>query len=1145
MEKANSAPWARFGHLQVALLALLALDLLVGAWLFQEQLGGQRQMVEEQLQAIATLKAEEIAEWRQGMLDQAALIGESPFFAQGVERYLASARLDDAQALLQRLRSITVHYHYPGVLISDESGKVVVSYGEVANLDQSGTLAALVSRAFAERRPVLGDLFAAGGEVFIAVSTPLFENGLTEGRLLGAAVLICDPKRYLFPLVKRWPTQSDSAESLLLRIEGDKLLYLNNLRHAAHPPLTLRLPLHRDTTPEVGTVAKDGGIIVGPDYRGSKVIAYVMPVADSSWFLVSKVDDSEAFAAWRRQSALLIVAFGGIAALLVAFGLVAWHRNRRLHSEQLLSAEQQQRRNAERSAFVLRSINDAIVVTDARGRIELINPTAVALLVRDRRHLVGVPLAEIFTLVDEESGRPLPDPVTAVLAGGDGAHGEGSPTLVLADGGRVPVAIDIAPLHDSQGRVNGAAVVIHDQSRARFLARLTETRIKIGECAASVPLDQLLVKVLDEICHLVDSPIGFYHFVLPDQKTLALQEWSTRTRQEFCHAGGQGRHYDLTLAGVWADCVATRKPVVHNDYAALPHKKGLPPGHAPVVRELVVPVLHQDRVVAIIGVGNKASDYDDRDVEAVSYLAEVIYHIVDAKKTEEALRRSLQTSDDLVRAMPAGLFIFQYREPHHLTLLTGNPEAERLTGRKLADLVGLDFAAIWPTADSLLTARLLEVVRSGRTFETEDLHYAGQHLAAAFRLRLFRLPDSRLGMAFESIGDLKRAEEEKEKIHSQLQQAQKMESVGRLAGGVAHDFNNMLSVIIGNTELALEYAKKESAMQRELLEIKAAALRSAELTRQLLAFARKQAVAPRAIDLNATIEGMLKMLRRLIGEDITLEWLPEAGLPSVFIDPSQVDQTLANLCVNARDAIDGVGRIIIETASATLSEEYCHDTPGATPGDYVVLTVSDTGMGIAREQLGHIFEPFYTTKRAGEGTGLGLAMIYGIVKQNGGYIKVYSEPGQGATFRLYLPQYLGDRGEARGEEMEDIPGGQGQLILLVEDETVILEMNSRILQRLGYQVIASSSPAEAIDLARRHHGQLQLLLTDIIMPEMNGYDLATAIQKEVPELQVLYISGYTANVIARQGIIPEGVNFLQKPFMKRDLALKLHHILNG
>ncbi|MBU1567634.1 MAG: response regulator, partial [Proteobacteria bacterium] len=358
-----------------------------------------------------------------------------------------------------------------------------------------------------------------------------------------------------------------------------------------------------------------------------------------------------------------------------------------------------------------------------------------------------------------------------------------------------------------------------------------------------------------------------------------------------------------------------------------------------------------------------------------------------------------------------------------------------------------------------------------------------------------------------------------------------------------HDFNNMLSVILGNAEMALEYANKDSSMQRELEEIKAAALRSADLTRQLLAFARKQTIAPKVVNLNLTIEGMLKMLRRLIGEDIQLAWLPETGLASIFIDPSQIDQILANLCVNARDAIRGVGKIIIETATVSINVDYCNDNPGFVPGKYTMLALSDSGSGIPKKHLNHIFEPFFTTKKQGEGTGLGLAMIYGIVKQNNGFIKVYSEPAQGTTFRIYLPQYIGKAEEVARTQDLIIPQGQGELVLLVEDETVLMEMNSRMLERLGYRVLATGSAHQAILLAEEHKEQLQILLTDIIMPEMNGHDLAKTICRTNPTLKCLFMSGYTANVIAQQGFLPEGTHFLQKPFMKKDLAIKLHQIL--
>jgi len=395
------------------------------------------------------------------------------------------------------------------------------------------------------------------------------------------------------------------------------------------------------------------------------------------------------------------------------------------------------------------------------------------------------------------------------------------------------------------------------------------------------------------------------------------------------------------------------------------------------------------------------------------------------------------------------------------------------------------------------------------------------------------------------ITERKQAEEEREKLQAQLTQAQKMESVGRLAGGVAHDFNNMLTVIQGNAAMALEDLPPDSPLRENIEEIQKCAQRSADLTRQLLAFARKQTVAPKVLDLNATVEGMLKMLRRLIGEDIQLAWLPGAGLWPVKIDPSQVDQLLANLCVNARDAIGGVGHVTIETESVTLDGAYVSSHPGFAPGEYVLLAVSDDGCGMDKEVLGHLFEPFFTTKEVGKGTGLGLATVYGIVKQNHGFINVYSEPGQGTTFKLYLPRHAetGAPVEKNGPAQPEARGRE--TILLVEDELSILKIGGKMLESLGYTVLPASTPVEAMRLAREHAGKIDLLMTDVVMPEMNGRDLARQVLSLYPNIKRLFMSGYTADVIACQGVLEEGLHFIQKPFSKKDLGGKVREALGA
>ena len=394
------------------------------------------------------------------------------------------------------------------------------------------------------------------------------------------------------------------------------------------------------------------------------------------------------------------------------------------------------------------------------------------------------------------------------------------------------------------------------------------------------------------------------------------------------------------------------------------------------------------------------------------------------------------------------------------------------------------------------------------------------------------------------ISDRKKAEAEREKLQLQLNQSQKMESVGRLAGGVAHDYNNMLSIIIGYAEVALTKLAPEDPLYNDITEILEAGKRSSDITRQLLAFARQQTIAPKKIDLNDNIENMLKMLKRLIGEDIDLAWRPGMAVWPVNIDPSQIDQILANLCVNARDAITGVGQITIETKNIIIDGEYCSVHAGFFPGEFVMLAVSDNGSGIAPELRDKVFEPFFTSKSLHKGTGLGLSTVYGIVKQNNGFINLYSEPEKGTTIKIYLPRYMGKTVEAQRESVQESPLSRGETVLLVEDDKSILKIGESMLISLGYTVLSAATPSKAIKLAEEHAQGINLLITDVVMPEMNGRELSELLQSRCPNLKTLYMSGYTANVIARRGVLEEGVVFLPKPFSIKLLANKVREALN-
>jgi len=383
-------------------------------------------------------------------------------------------------------------------------------------------------------------------------------------------------------------------------------------------------------------------------------------------------------------------------------------------------------------------------------------------------------------------------------------------------------------------------------------------------------------------------------------------------------------------------------------------------------------------------------------------------------------------------------------------------------------------------------------------------------------------------------------------LEEKLRQSQKMEAIGRLAGGVAHDFNNLLTVIIGYSQILAEGVPAASRMKNATTQIRSAADRAAGITRQLLAFSRKQVLSPRVIDLNDVMMNIDTMLRRLIGEDIEILTVPGLDLGTVKADPGQIEQVIMNLAVNARDAMPGGGKLTLETENTELDEAYAREHPPLQPGRYVMLAVSDTGIGMTADTQAHIFEPFFTTKEVGKGTGLGLSTVYGIVKQSEGYIWVYSEPDQGTTFKIYFPRIDQAAEGVGGAEKKPAGMERGtETILLVEDEEQLRQLIATVLEEYGYKVLPAAGTAEGLELCRANHRDIRLLVTDVILPGMNGRQLAEQVQKISPRTRVLYISGYTSNAIVHYGVLDAGLWFLAKPFSLSALIAKVREVLDA
>ena len=747
------------------------------------------------------------------------------------------------------------------------------------------------------------------------------------------------------------------------------------------------------------------------------------------------------------------------------------------------------------SASFIECSSDAMISNSLAGSIASWNQGAQRLFGYTAVEAIGKPLG---MLLPSDCAGGIPSILAQVLRGECVNHYE---TRGITKAGiLLEVSISSSPVRDSSGSVIGATTILSDITARKR----TETALRKSEAQYRILFES--------------NPLPMWVFDRKSLAFLAVNDAAVRqygfSRDEFA---------DMTILDIRPDADIPRlmKHLAQSTY-------GLQSAELWRHRKKDGSIVHVEITACSL-------EFQGREAELV-----LVRDITDRKLAEERLRQSEERFSKAFRSSPFGIIIATASEGR---IVDANPAFLKMVRYAREEVIGQTARELnlWSDANKReLTTQQLANEDSEKLFELRFQTRTGEVKLVQFATELIQLNDAPCVLAI--IHDVT----EGRRLEQQLRQAQKMEAMGRLAGGIAHDFNNLLSIIIGYCELSQDHLDKDLPIGKHVAQIKKAGGRAASLTRQLLAFSRQQVLQPRTLSLNEVVNSISKMLLRVIGEDISLVFKLGEPLSSVRVDLGQVEQVLLNLALNARDAMPEGGKIVIETANVKLDESYSqsHDEV-VKPGSYVMLSVSDTGVGIDPATLSRIFEPFFTTKEPGRGTGLGLSTVYGIVKQSDGYIWVYSEPFRGTAVKIYLPS-IDQPAESLvpAEAKVAIPTGT-ETILLVEDDEALRRVTTILLEGSGYNVLQAQDAATAVEISHHHEGNIALLLSDVIMPGKSGPDLALDVKRHRPDIKLLYVSGYTGDMIAHQGVLDPGMTLLSKPFSKEALLTTVRSVLDA
>jgi PAS domain S-box-containing protein len=1070
-------------------LIFVVFSALIGAagyYVFQNQKTSLKQEMFDQLTAIADLKVRMIDNWRKDRAGDAGVLVETPFIAEHARQLFENPSDTAVKKEIQEwLTSLQSHYQYNSVFLLDAQGNVRMSVPKDAAAPRSAT-SDLALEAIQEKKMRLSELYrSTSGEIRLSLIVPIFTQEGQKAVSLGALLLRIDPHQFLYPLVESWPTPSRTAESALVRREGDDAVYLNEAGHGRMKPLTSRLPLSRKELPESMAVLGREGIVETTDDRGVPVLAAMRHIPDSQWFLVAKIDRREIYVPIREHALATAVVVG---LLILGAGLsvgLAWHR-RHLQFEKTLASERE--RNQEKliaqsrilEAFFTSSVTP-LVFLDKNFNFIRVNEAYARACQRDASEFPGRNHFELYP----SDAREIFEQVVATKM----------PSQVFArpfvfpdhpDWGETYWDWTLTPILDSQGNVEHLAFSLNDVTESKRAERERRAASLYARSLLEASLDPLVTispdgKITD-VNRATEFVTGYSreHLIGSDFSDYFTEPEEARKGYQRVFSEGFVKDYPL----------------------AIRHTSGS------LTDVLYNAVVYKNEAGVVQGVFAAA-----RDMTEIKRMEQEHLRLVAAV---EQAGESIVITDS--RA------VIDYVNP---AFEKANGGRHEILGKSYLDILSAG------TGQADLKEPLQETIRNGATWSGHVTRKRQDGKALELDVTLSPVKDktNRIMNYLAVERDVTR----EMILQEHIRRTQKMEALGTLAGGIAHDLNNILSPIMINTEIALWDTPEDSPTARSLQTVLQASVRGRELVKQILEFTAQAERTPKPLGLRPIIRESLNLLRATIPRTIEIrhDLGKEAG--KVLVDPTRVHQVLVNLCTNSAHAMREKGGVLeVRLGRVEIDAAMADRHPHLKPGPYVRLTVSDTGQGMTPEVMERIFDPFFTTKKVGEGTGMGLAVVHGIVRSCGGAITVYSEVGVGSTFNVYLPE-IQVEGEKESVRAEPLPTGS-ERILLVDDEKIQIRSIQPALERLGYRVIAKEDAREALKAFRARPDAFDLVITDQTMPHISGLDLAVEIAQIRPHIPVILCTGFSETTDGKKAKALGVREFIMKPFSARDLA---------